>query len=31
MMPPMPAGPEMMPEDMAAELAQAEVSNKQVQ
>lgn len=31
MMPPMPAGPEMLPEDMAAELAQAEVSNKQVQ
>lgn len=31
MMPPMPAGPEMMPEDMVAELAQAEVSNKQVQ
>ena len=31
MMPPMPAGPELMPEDMAAELAQAEVSNKQVQ
>ena len=31
MMPPMPAGPEMMPEDMAAELAQAEVSNEPVQ
>lgn len=31
MMPPMPAGPEMLPEDIAQELAQAEVSNKQVQ
>lgn len=31
MIPPMPAGPEMLPDDMAAELAQAEVSNKQVQ